>query len=340
MNRVIRKIARNTVLPLAYYAEAGPILARNSPFRRMILCYHGVNRDGNTRYNGRHISEKVFDQHLSYFSKKFEVVSLDEIFRMKRENHQPARKTIAITFDDGYENNYSSAFPLLKKHNLPATFFVSSFCLSDPEAILWADLVDILREEVPDIEIRHGGYIFRRQGRYHLVDAGKKRILIEYVKGMNKRERDAFLAYLYSAFPVEKILKSADPSSYRLMSRSQVAEIAASGLVEIGSHSHSHFNLANIPAAEAKAEIETSQKLLAETCGTLIRSIAYPDGNYNEEVKEISRTSGFRNLLAVSYQCPDDAADMSVLRRSGVSGTTNFYSQMLRVFSQFKTAGF
>lgn len=340
MNKAIRKIARNTVLPLAFYTGVGPLLSRNSPFSMLILCYHGVSRNGHTRYNGRHIPEKVFDQHLAYFRKKFDVVSLAEIFRMKRAGETPRRKTLAITFDDGYVNNYDIAFPLLRKHNLPASFFVSSFCLSDPGSILWADLIDILREEVPGIEIRHEGHVFRRHGRYHLFDAAKNITLVDWVKHMNKTDRARFLEQLYKDFPVADILRKVDPSCYQLMDAGQVAEIASSGLVEIGSHSHSHFNLANIPTAEAEEEIRQSQSLLTACCGRQITSIAYPDGNYNETIKRISLDAGFSNLLAVTYKCKDDPADPSVLRRSGVSGTTNFYSQMLRVHSQFKTAGF
>jgi hypothetical protein len=71
------------------------------------------------------VPENRFRQHLEYFRKNFTVISLKELWHIRSGFSEPVRKPLVITFDDGYSDNYTWAFPILKEYGLRATIFVS-----------------------------------------------------------------------------------------------------------------------------------------------------------------------------------------------------------------------
>lgn len=90
--------------------------------RVIILLYHRVSdqfRDSVT------IGIERFDQHMAYIAKHFTTVSLKEIVEGKIPRNS-AKPVIAVSFDDGYLDNYENAAPILLKHQVPCTFFIST----------------------------------------------------------------------------------------------------------------------------------------------------------------------------------------------------------------------
>lgn len=89
----------------------------------VVLMYHSVgeNREFFT------VPEKGFERQMKYLSKnKFNVISVEQLVEILEKNLAIPRKTVVITFDDGYEDNFLAALPILKKFDFPATIFVST----------------------------------------------------------------------------------------------------------------------------------------------------------------------------------------------------------------------
>lgn len=98
-------------------------LARMSFRGAVILMYHSIG--GNNEFFTVRVDE--FERHMRYLSdNKFNVISLRQLSEILKNGLPFKRKTIVVTFDDGYEDNYVNAYPVLKKHNLTATIFVST----------------------------------------------------------------------------------------------------------------------------------------------------------------------------------------------------------------------
>jgi peptidoglycan/xylan/chitin deacetylase (PgdA/CDA1 family) len=72
------------------------------------------------------VSVKIFDQQMRYLSKNYHVISLESLVDRKKNDLPFPKKGVVITFDDGWKDNYSYAFPILKKYHLPATIFLTS----------------------------------------------------------------------------------------------------------------------------------------------------------------------------------------------------------------------
>lgn len=90
-----------------------------------IMMYHNVEQIDQPQPNW--VSPANFEWHMTYLRNHgFHVISLDELVQAIKAGKKLSRKSIVITFDDGYENNYIHAFPVLKRYGFPATIFVPS----------------------------------------------------------------------------------------------------------------------------------------------------------------------------------------------------------------------
>lgn len=90
-----------------------------------VVMYHHVAPGSNDRADT--VSPETFYKHLEYLSKNgFDVLTLDEYVTRKKNNEEFSHKSVVITFDDGYVDNYTYAYKELVKYNFPATFFLPS----------------------------------------------------------------------------------------------------------------------------------------------------------------------------------------------------------------------
>lgn len=89
-----------------------------------VLMYHGVGTEDPKNWGDMLITPQLFEKQLQYLqSHDYKVVSVEELCERFRTNRE-VKNYVAVTFDDGYVNNYLCAFPLLQKYNATATFYV------------------------------------------------------------------------------------------------------------------------------------------------------------------------------------------------------------------------
>lgn len=340
MKQVLKQVARKVVWPAGYALGLERLLARRGGNMCAILCYHGVADKASYPFNGRHIDQRTFEQHLAYFKKHFQLETLSEIFARYRTGNAPQKPTLAITFDDGYWNNYAFALPSLEKYACPATFFVSGIAAEAEGQILWPDYIDLLRDYGGKEGIKYEDYCFQKVGDLGFADPQKGVDGYTFIKHLNAAGRKKMFDEIAAHYDTAAARQLAAPMYQRLMSPAQIKETAQSPFIEIGSHGYLHFNLAYIPPEEARAEMKRSQSALEALTGKPVRSIAFPDGNYDAKVKDIATELGYEHMLAEEYLFPEDGEDLRILPRISISGTTNFYSHVVYINQQFKHVGF
>jgi peptidoglycan/xylan/chitin deacetylase (PgdA/CDA1 family) len=102
-----------------------------SGHRTIVLCYHSVHPT--KRF--RSASPELFDQHVSWLKANCKVIDFDQVIGCDAECAD-GKPRVAITFDDGYADNFDFAFPILKKHGLRAHFFLTAGLMeSDPDVV-------------------------------------------------------------------------------------------------------------------------------------------------------------------------------------------------------------
>src|SRR5690606_18113223 len=141
--KLSKKIARHIVLPAAMRWGLDRIMLGQSGKTCGIINFHGVRQVAENHLNNRHLPEDDLEKILKYLKSRFEIVSLEKIFEFHRSKRIPSRKVVALTFDDGYLNNFTVALPLLEKYQIPATFFIIGKSLAEEKFISWPDALDV-----------------------------------------------------------------------------------------------------------------------------------------------------------------------------------------------------
>lgn len=327
-----KSIARKVVFPLITSLGIEKIFSALSENNKLILVYHGVVQTPDHSVSVGPIATRQFVQHLNYFKQNFDVVSQDEIFKMYREGYKPKKKTVTITFDDGYENNYLHAYPLLKQFNFPATMYIISQCVEDDNLITWYDYIDFVKS---DLDVRKIDVNVLQKEKLTTISELKN-----LIKTLNIEQRRMLFAEIGKQVDINSYISRYPREYWKLMNRQQLKELSDSGIIEIAAHSQNHPNLGEIKIEDAKQEVTKCKAELENVIQKEVRSIAFPDGSYTEEVKKVCLEAGYKNLLAVDYRCKSDANDKNILPRYCLSSTTTLESNMIAVHRAFGSYGF
>lgn len=107
-----------------------------------VIMYHKI--DENSATSALSVSPRSFERQMNFLKKhKYNVVPVVDVAHMLRDKRRIPPKTIAITFDDGYENNYTYVYPVLKKLDLPATIFVVTDWVGRDGYMTWDQIKEI-----------------------------------------------------------------------------------------------------------------------------------------------------------------------------------------------------
>jgi peptidoglycan/xylan/chitin deacetylase (PgdA/CDA1 family) len=309
------------------------LLSSNSTLN---IMYHGVVPVTNPTFSPRHISIQQFEQHLQYFSKNFQIISLKEAFDYYRNQVKPIKKTITVSFDDGYSNNLYYALPILEKYKIQSTFFISGVCVEQMEIrTLWADIIACLNYFHKDQVIEIGNFKFS-----NAIEVSSSVKLSDYIKSLMPQHRDDTLQMLLKKYNLKDKLRKIPGEYWELMNKDEIRELNASVLADIGSHGYLHYNLGIIEKQDAASELKKSRDLLENVCDKKIDMIAYPDGSYTAAVKDLAEELGYDKQLAVNYRLQDDLTDQRILNRHGISPNTTFESNMVFLNKAFHSQGY
>jgi len=112
-----------------------------------ILMYHNI--DQNWEKSKISVSPQSFEKQMRFLVRnRYNIVSLDKLAGMLKSDKKIPYKTVAVTFDDGYENNYTNAFPVLKRYNIPATIFVVIDKIGKEGYLTWEQIEEMAGNKI------------------------------------------------------------------------------------------------------------------------------------------------------------------------------------------------
>jgi len=232
-----------------------------------IFCvgYHSIYKEANKDelmqklYTNISISEDDFEKQLLFL--KDNGHTFIHFSDLKEEKTKELSKPTIIFFDDGFKDVLVNALPILKKHGIPATIFITTGLVQRTN-FLWTLN---LRQFIPNAEE-----------------------VIKWLKKLGRTERNKETAELSKKYNFEQ-----NPSDMPVfLNWNEVVELYKNGF-EIGSHGVSHERLVELSDEELSKEVSDSKKILEEKIGNKIEVISYPHGRYNEKVEEFSKKAGY-----------------------------------------------
>jgi peptidoglycan/xylan/chitin deacetylase (PgdA/CDA1 family) len=262
-----------------------------------ILMYHSVLDDPRQQddlLGGIAHSKAVFRSQMELLAGSFRPVSLDHVLRFLKEGRDLPRRTVVVTFDDGYVDNSEIAAPILDQVGVPATFYVT------------IDWVENARLPWP-ARLR---YAFRTTKKSSWADvSGTNRPL-----GNAMEREEAFLSACdecckLAGEPQERYVADlerklaarvpAQPGSL-MMSYDQVRSLARKGHI-IGSHTLTHPNMAYVNLNDARREMTDSKMRLEQQLGIAVAHFSYPcpalSPHWTAQTAVESRNAGYETAV-------------------------------------------
>lgn len=279
--------------------------------RLLILTYHRVLDRPDPLLPG-HIDVDTFRRQVETLRKWFRVLPLHQAVQDLGRGAVPLR-SVAVTFDDGYADNYTNAMPILAEAGLTATFFIATGYLDG--GCMWNDAVTeaVRASRKAKLDLDWLGL-----GQRPLGDTGSRAALVaELIKTLKYVPMDERLER------VRRLSAEADvpPPAGLMMSPAQVKALAEAGM-QIGAHTVRHPILARVPAATAQAEIQSSRAYLEALLGSVVRGFAYPNGkpvrDYTAEHVSLVRDCGFDFAVSTALGAARKGDDPYQLPRVGV----------------------
>ncbi|MFH0925719.1 MAG: glycosyltransferase [bacterium] len=283
VRNTISKAIELTVSRSLYYAGIIYLIEKNKHYGGIkILAYHKVN-DIDIFDLGLAVSTLNFERQMRFLKANYNVISLEQAAEYLRKKMKVPLRSVVITFDDGYEDNYRYAFPILKKYKLPATIFLAADFINTDKK-LWVEEVIEATSRCSEeyLDMRDFGL-----GRYYLDDFFQfKRTLFNIIRGIkrfNKKERERVIDYLQSLSNNQKRRLPIDGN----MLNWDMIEIMKKNNISFGAHTNTHSILTKVPLEDARYEISESKKALERRLGEKISFFSYPNGSSEDINKEI-----------------------------------------------------
>jgi len=276
--------------------------------RLTILIFHRVHERPDPLFPDEPDAAR-FDEMMGWIKSWFNVLPLDQAARRLASGTLPPRSA-AITFDDGYADNYTQALPILHRHGLCATFFIATGYLDG--GCMWNDRIinAIRRSQLPQLDLRHLGL-----GCHALASAAAKRLAIDVLLSRTK-----YLSSDKRLEQVEHIAQAAavDEAFQPMMTSTQARELHRAGM-QIGAHTVSHPILAKLEIDPARDEIARSKIELEQLIGEEISAFAYPNGkpgdDYRPEHADLVRQAGFTCAVSTAWGAAQTGDDLFQLPR-------------------------
>lgn len=291
---------KDIILRLLSFIGIFRIFALLNQNKLIVLMYHGITKNherlGIEDYGVNHLDYLEFQKQMKYLSKHYNVISADDLRRNVLEAKPLPKRAVLITFDDGYKNNYTAAFPILKSFEFPAIIFVSPGFISQ-ERPLWVDSIiySLSKTSKENLELRFADKIksFRIETDAEKIRADKEIFLALLNMDIEARQKAIDSITRQTGCDLSKNFSKYE--DYTLIPWENLKEMKDNGIY-VGSHGQNHLCLAGLTYSRIQEEINLSTQEIFDRVGEKPLFFAYPWGasyTYNDTVKKALRDKGY-----------------------------------------------
>ena len=304
-------------------AKFGPHARKPESPKLLVLMYHRILPLNDIRVKteepGMIVTPETFKKHLEILSEYFQFTTISQWVEGNNFQNKHSH-ACAITFDDGWLDNYEFAYPILKELNIPATIYIVTDMIGTNKTFWPERLVSLIHSiyqkspklwSSPDTRWLRD---FSNNFDYSTSIPNENDIaqIIDNLKNLTDMEINKQLDSIEKKLSIDSV----QPPS--LLSWEQVTEMSNSNLVEIGCHTSTHTRLnKNIMSDVLHDEIVRSKKIIEAQISKPVKTFCFPNGDFNEEALNLVRENYIGAVTTQTGWNPQDS-DNFILKRFGV----------------------
>ncbi|MBU0993297.1 MAG: polysaccharide deacetylase family protein [Proteobacteria bacterium] len=275
----------------------------------IILMYHRVLpkkqfASGNSQANII-VSAESFEENIRYLKKQYKIISFNDFFDMKKQHTWSKKERYAIlTFDDGWEDNYYFAFPILKRYHVKATIFIATGYIGTDRHFFFEGIGESLLNLCS-----HPEKLTLMKDCFQEFDLNASQLkLLAGESNLYRASRiiNGVIHTLKTKSPhlLEQLSKQCTTSMHishlsRTMNWEQIGEMSNSG-IDFGAHTINHYILPELSLTEAENEINMSKKDIDNRSINTAPVFSYPNGSYNNDIINLTKKAGYKGAVAVN----------------------------------------
>jgi peptidoglycan/xylan/chitin deacetylase (PgdA/CDA1 family) len=302
--RVISAIKEALAAGLYHTGALRLLTQRRLRGRAVVLTYHRVLADDDVPRSWSHpaivVRRRTFERHLATIQRYFDVLSLPAFAARMESGQDFPRPSCLVTFDDGWLDTYTEAWPALKARGVPAAVFLPADYI-DSDRMFWQEQASGLLDAVAGHARRDAAFAARARtalapfGLDRVLDVPQEACRHAIVDAMQRQKMDD-PASERSPLRVLRELAAGGAGTETadaFMTWDQVREMAGGG-ISFGGHGVTHRLLTTLSRAEVETEIVGSRAALDRELPGHAIAFCYPNGDWNRAVAEVVQAHGFR----------------------------------------------
>jgi peptidoglycan/xylan/chitin deacetylase (PgdA/CDA1 family) len=299
------------------------VLARRRPNAVAILMYHSVME--NPKLVVDSLGEivhptRVFDAQMQMLARDFHPISLDDLNKFVRSEAELPKRSVVVTFDDGYADNYEVAMPILTRVGVPASFYVTVDCV-ERKTLPWPSRLR---------------FAFRTTQKRTWIDEKA----ISWALGFPQQRERAYLSACdqfcklsgaslesrVSQTEIDLDAKISDATGNLMLDWDQARSLAKNGYI-VGSHTMTHPNLAFLELEDVRRELNDSKRQMEDRMGMPIHHVSYPCPalfpNWTQQTTAESQRAGYKTAVTTTNGLAHERDNPLQLKRLGPTKTVD-----------------
>jgi peptidoglycan/xylan/chitin deacetylase (PgdA/CDA1 family)/glycosyltransferase involved in cell wall biosynthesis len=311
-----------------------PLLRHLNRRKILVLLYHGVSHLPSTSsLNDLHVPVEQFRRQMHWLRRKFTPISLSEMIAALEGRAPWPQRAVLVSLDDGYRNNLEIAWPILRESGFQPILFAPTAYIGN-ERVAWTEDLERRIRATRALGVRlDATWLWLRT--FEERRAAFREICLA-LKRISRGARECTLKDLQDQ------LRAADGASLPAVNELRLTweELGAFQRegVDVGSHTICHGLLPLLAPDEIRNEVEGSKRELESRLKTSILAFAYPNGDWNDEVRQEIQSAGYSCAFSAQPGMNGPLTDRFLLHRVPINANDSF-GEFMGAVSDFNRCG-